>query len=152
MRKYYLLSSQEERPSLRRFKWRLIPSFMKKKTFIIKWKIPFKLSIERNVSRDWENENLLGRIQGFLKNWDSYSKTDKVRALKNDQVGLFERENEENSELIKKSTEAFKGKSRTIEKKIDEILKELSFSEKVLDFQNIIASLNNALIESKTKI
>ena len=64
-----------------------------------------------------ENENLLGRIQGFLKNWDSYSKTDKVRALKNDQVGLFERENEENSELIKKSTEAFKGKSRTIEKR-----------------------------------
>ena len=99
-----------------------------------------------------ENENLLKRIQLFLQDWEGYSKTDKVRALKNEQVENFEKENEENSELIKKSTEAFKGKSRTIEKKIDEILKGLTFSERVIDMQNFITSLNNALIESKKKI
>ena len=99
-----------------------------------------------------ENEKLLMRIQQFLKDWNNYSKTDKVSALKNDQVNLFEQENEQNSAMIKQSTEAFKGKSRTIEKKIDEILKGLSFSEKVSDFHTIIASLNNALVESKKQI
>lgn len=98
------------------------------------------------------NTELLNRIMTFLRDWDSYSKTDKVRALKNNQIAIFQSESQENVDMIQKMTEAFKGKSRVVEKKIDELLKGFSFSSEMSQVDTALSLMTETIIESKKKI
>ena len=61
-----------------------------------------------------ENKSLLKKIQNFLSEWNNLSKTEKVQTIKSNQIEEFEKENEENSEMIKNATESFKGKYKDI--------------------------------------
>ena len=61
-------------------------------------------------------------------------------------------ENEYNSQMIKNATEAFKGKSKDIEKKINEILKDLNGSDRLNDFDKIIDEVQKNIIDSREKI
>ena len=99
-----------------------------------------------------ENEKLLQNIQNFLNEWDNLSKTEKVEVIKSNQIELFEKENSENSEMIKNATEAFKGKSKDIDKKINDILKDLNSSDKFDEFDRIINDIQKNIIQSHEKI
>ena len=99
-----------------------------------------------------ENENLLKKIQNFLSEWNNLSKTEKVETIKSDQIENFEKENEYNSQMIKKATEAFKGKSKDIEIKINDILKDLNGSDRLNDFDKIIDEVQKNIIDSREKI
>ena len=99
-----------------------------------------------------ENKSLLKKIQNFLSEWNNLSKTEKVQTIKSNQIEEFEKENEENSEMIKNATEAFKGKSKDIEKKINEILKDLNGSDRLNDFDKIIDEVQKNIIDSREKI
>ena len=99
-----------------------------------------------------ENKSLLKKIQNFLSEWNNLSKTEKVQTIKSNQIEEFEKENEYNSQMIKKATEAFKGKSKDIEKKINEILKDLNGSDRLNDFDKIIDEVQKNIIDSREKI
>ena len=99
-----------------------------------------------------ENKSLLKKIQNFLSEWNNLSKTEKVQTIKSNQIEEFEKENEDNSEMIKNATEAFKGKSKDIEKKINEILKDLNGSDRLNDFDKIIDEVQKNIIDSREKI
>ena len=99
-----------------------------------------------------ENKSLLKKIQNFLSEWNNLSKTEKVQTIKSNKIEEFEKENEDNSEMIKNATEAFKGKSKDIEKKINEILKDLNGSDRLNDFDKIIDEVQKNIIDSREKI
>ena len=100
-----------------------------------------------------ENEILLQKIKNFLNDWDNkFSKTDKVNFLKQDVFNEFENESVLNMDLIKNNTDAFKGKTKTVEKKIEEILKILNNGDKLNDFDKIFDEIKNINIATMSDI
>ena len=99
-----------------------------------------------------ENENLLTKIKIFLQEWNNLSKSDKVQIIKSKKIEDFENENLQNEEMIKKSIEAFKGKSINIKNKIIEIIQDLNEGDKFLEFDKIIFDIQKKILDSREKI
>jgi hypothetical protein len=89
-----------------------------------------------------ETEGLLIRLQNFLKDWDGFSRTDKARALKNDQVNFFKQEAQELNESIQKAVEMFKMKSKALEKNLEEILKVFGYNDKLNQIEALIQEIS----------
>ena len=100
-----------------------------------------------------ENEILLEKVKNFLNDWDNkFSKTDKVNYLKQNVFDEFENDSVLNMDLIKNNTDAFKGKTKTVEKKIEEILKILNNGDKLNDFDKIFDEIKNINIATMSDI
>ena len=99
-----------------------------------------------------ENENLLTKIKIFLQEWNNLSKSDKVQIIKSKKIEDFENENLQNEEMIKKSIEAFKGKSTNVKNKIIEIIQDLNEGDKFLEFDKIIFDIQKKILDSREKI
>ena len=98
------------------------------------------------------NEKLLINIENYLNKWDNFSKFDKINFFKNNKIEELKNEYLKNYELIKNSNKNFEEKTKIIEIKVNEILKDLNIIDKINEFDKIINDIENLNIESIKKL
>ena len=98
------------------------------------------------------NEKLLINIENYLNKWDNFSKFDKINFFKNNKIEELKNEYLQNYELIKNSNKTFEEKTKIIEIKVNEILKDLNIIDKINEFDKIINDIENLNIESIKKL
>lgn len=94
-----------------------------------------------------ELDHLQSRLQIFLRDWETFSRTDKAKVLKNNQIVEFINEADELNKTIENNVFLFKNKSKIVEKNIDEIFKSFSLDEKInkieSDFNEISSNIKS---------
>ena len=99
-----------------------------------------------------QNQKLLINIQNFLNEWDNFSKYEKIKMFKKNQIEEYQNEYLKNYEIIKKSNEDFEKKTKLIEIKINEIFKDLNIIDKLKEIDNIVNDIEKANVESIEKL
>lgn len=99
-----------------------------------------------------ENESLLINLQNFLKDWDGFSRTDKAKALKNDQVNYFKQEAQDLNESIQKAVDTFKSKSKILENNLGDILKNFGYNDKLNQIDTIILEISEKIKNSMNQV
>jgi hypothetical protein len=87
-------------------------------------------------------ESLSIRLQTFLRDWEIFSRIDKARALKSDQVTIFKSESEDLNNSIKNSIELFRNKSNALENNLMEIFKNFSYNDKLDQMESILLDIS----------
>ena len=99
-----------------------------------------------------KNQKLLIDIQNFLNEWDNFSKSEKMNIFKNNKIEEFQNEYSKINEIIQKSNENFEEKTKFIEMRINEILKDLNINDKLNEFDKIINDIEKSNTESIEKL
>jgi hypothetical protein len=101
--------------------------------------------IERPVK---EMEDLLMKIQQFIREWEMCNRADKARALKQDTMSQYRNESVELDETVRRQVEVFKGKSKTLEKNITELFKNFSYNDKINEMESILLDISGKIKNS----
>jgi len=93
-----------------------------------------------------KNEILSKKIDIFIKEWSQYNKREKVVALKNHVIDDFQKEIENNLNIIQEEMKNFKGKSLDIEKKVNGLIDIISKDDKMNELNKIYSEMNDKLL------
>ena len=89
-----------------------------------------------------KNEFLGKKIESFIKEWTQFNKREKVMALKHNIIEDFQKEVENNLNLIQEEMKNFKGKSLDIEKKINGLIDTIQKDDKINELNKIYNEMN----------
>ena len=107
----------------------------------------YKDECYKRLQKPIENNEILGKkIERFIKDWSQYNKREKVVVLKNNVIEDFQKETENNLNIIKEEMKNFKGKSIDIEKKINGLIDALSKGDKINEFNKIYNDMNDSYL------
>ena len=118
-----------------------------KNSIIKSIEIFYKDECYKRLQKPIESNEILGKkIERFIKDWSQYNKREKVMVLKNNVIEDFQKETENNLNLIKEEMKNFKGKSIDIEKKINGLIDSLSKGDKMNDLNKIYNQINESYL------
>jgi hypothetical protein len=93
-------------------------------------------------------EDLLNKIQYFIRDWEMCNRADKARALKQDTLCQLRNDSCELDETVRKQVEVFKGKSRSLEKNLTDLFKNFSYNDKINDMETILLDISGKIKNS----
>ena len=118
-----------------------------KNSIIKSIEIFYKDECYKRLQKPIESNEILGKkIERFIKDWSQYNKREKVMVLKNNVIEDFQKETENNLNIIKEEMKNFKGKSIDIEKKINGLIDSLSKGDKMNDLNKIYNQINESYL------
>jgi hypothetical protein len=99
-----------------------------------------------------ELEAYLHKIQIFIREWEIYNRVEKAKLLKADTVTEFKVNANELNEVIKFAVELFKGKTKVLESNLIELLKSISYNDKLPHIDAEIDKVSEKLKENYEKV
>jgi hypothetical protein len=97
-------------------------------------------------------EDLLDKIQFFIRDWDGFSRAEKARSLKMKTLVQFKTESDELNDIIKGQIEVFKGKSKSLEKNIGDLFKNFSYNDKITEMESILMDISGKIKNSFSSV